>query len=103
MVRDQDFRARLLLQDYIEEGADIDKLNKEESTNMHVRPYLSVLGTLLMFMGLAAVLYPLCDVITVIGATLPSANALRAVCTHSDTYIMIVTVIIIITERTAGG
>lgn len=67
VVRDQDFRARLLLQDYIEEGADIDKLNKEESANMHVRPYLSVLGTLLMFMGLAAVLYPLCDVITVIG------------------------------------
>ena len=67
MVRDQDFRARLLLQEYIAEGANIDELNEEEGASMHLRPYLSVAGMLLIFVGLATLIYPLCDIITVIG------------------------------------
>ncbi len=67
MVRDQDFRARLLLQEYIAEGANINELNDEESASMHLRPYLSVAGMLLIFVGLATLIYPLCDIITVIG------------------------------------
>jgi hypothetical protein len=67
VVRDQDFRARLLLQEYIAEGANINELNEEEGTSMHLRPYLSVAGMLLIFVGLATLTYPLCDIITVIG------------------------------------
>jgi hypothetical protein len=51
----------------MEEGADIEKLNLEENVNMQVRPYLSLFATLIMFIGIACILYPLCDVITVLG------------------------------------
>ena len=51
----------------MDDGVDIEKLNVEENVNMGVRPYVSLVGTLLMFVAIACMLYPLCDVITVLG------------------------------------
>jgi hypothetical protein len=67
VVRDQDFRKRMIEQEYMEEGADIQKLNTEENMNMRLRPYLSWIGVALIFVAIAAMLYPLCDIITVLG------------------------------------
>lgn len=55
-------------------GANFNELFEKESSTMAPRPYISVGATLLMFIGFACLLYPLCDVLTVIG--LPSAPCL---------------------------
>lgn len=65
--RDQDFRKRLQEQGYMEEDTDIAKLNAEENVDMRLRPYVSLIGVALIFVGIAALLYPLCDIITVLG------------------------------------
>ena len=67
VVRDQDFRRRLLAQGYFEPCANIERLGEEENINMAVRPYVSLVGMLLIFVAFATILYPLCDVITVLG------------------------------------
>jgi hypothetical protein len=65
--RDQDFRKRLLEQEYMEEDTDIVKLNADENVDMRLRPYISLISVALIFVGIAAMLYPLCDIITVLG------------------------------------
>ena len=34
---------------------------------MRLRPYLSLIGVVLIFVAIAAMLYPMCDIITVLG------------------------------------
>lgn len=74
VARDQDFRKKLIEDGYMSNGANFNELFEKESSTMAPRPYISVGATLLMFIGFACLLYPLCDVLTVIG--LPSAPCL---------------------------
>jgi hypothetical protein len=37
-------------------GRDIEKLNAEDDVNMALRPYVSLLGTLLIFVAIATIL-----------------------------------------------
>ena len=45
-------------------------LTEEQVLKNHLqapRPYLSVAGTLFMWVGTAALVFPLCDILTIIG------------------------------------
>lgn len=74
VVRDQDFRKKLIDDGYMSKGTGLDELADREAATMTPRPYISVGSMLLMFIAFACLLYPLCDILTVIG--LPSAPCL---------------------------
>jgi hypothetical protein len=74
VARDQDFRKKLIEDGYMSNGANFNELFEREAATMAPRPYLSVGAMLLMFIAFACLLYPLCDILTVIG--LPSAPCL---------------------------
>jgi len=74
VARDQDFRKKLIEDGYMSNGANFNELFEREAATMAPRPYLSVGAMLLMFIAFACLLYPLCDILTIIG--LPSAPCL---------------------------
>jgi len=73
VVRDQDFREKLVSGKHmtVATGEEYKKLITKENMKMGPRPYLSVIGGLFMFIGTSCLMFPLCDVLTIIG--LPSA------------------------------
>eukprot|EP00286_Rhodomonas_abbreviata_P008284 CAMPEP_0181319710 /NCGR_PEP_ID=MMETSP1101-20121128/17724_1 /TAXON_ID=46948 /ORGANISM="Rhodomonas abbreviata, Strain Caron Lab Isolate" /LENGTH=305 /DNA_ID=CAMNT_0023427343 /DNA_START=13 /DNA_END=930 /DNA_ORIENTATION=- len=71
VVRDQDFRRTMLKQSYMDEGASLDELIDYENKTMAPRPIISLFAVCLMYIGLACIFYPLCDILNVVG--LPSA------------------------------
>mmetsp|Transcript_4414 Transcript_4414/g.9833 ORF Transcript_4414/g.9833 Transcript_4414/m.9833 type:complete len:290 (-) Transcript_4414:495-1364(-) len=73
VVRDQDFRDKLISEKYMtpSQGDAYEKLTNNENKKMAPRPYLSAAATLFMFIGTSCLMYPLCDTLSIIG--LPSA------------------------------
>jgi len=73
VVRDQDFREKLIAGKYMApaQGDAYQKLTNRENMKMAPRPYLSVASVVFMFAGTSCLMYPLCDVLSIIG--LPSA------------------------------
>lgn len=76
VVRDQDFRAKLLRQNYMERS-NMAPLEEYERKIMAPRPVISLFGVLLIFVALACMFYPLCDILNVLG--LPSAPCLLVI------------------------
>mgnify|MGYP006876809569 CR=1 FL=1 len=77
LVRDQDLRSRLVAEEYMTEAAKLAELTREENASMQQRPYITLIAMLVISAGLSCVLYPLCDILTVID--LPSAPCLLLV------------------------
>mmetsp|Transcript_31073 Transcript_31073/g.73780 ORF Transcript_31073/g.73780 Transcript_31073/m.73780 type:complete len:313 (-) Transcript_31073:219-1157(-) len=72
VCRDQDFRKQLHDNGYMKPAsAGIAELEEKESVQMRPRAYLTVGGMLMMYSGLSCIIYPLCDVLDIVG--LPSA------------------------------
>mmetsp|Transcript_55710 Transcript_55710/g.113894 ORF Transcript_55710/g.113894 Transcript_55710/m.113894 type:complete len:324 (+) Transcript_55710:3-974(+) len=75
VCRDQDFRIRMKEMKYMMAATKgIDALEAKESNMMAPRAYLTVGSLLLMYIGLSCMVYPLCDVLDVVG--LPAAPCL---------------------------
>jgi len=75
VCRDQDFRKKMRDLKYMMPASrGIAELERQESKMMRPRAYLTVGGLLAMYIGLSCVIYPLCDVLDVVG--LPAAPCL---------------------------
>eukprot|EP00284_Hemiselmis_tepida_P014552 CAMPEP_0174935410 /NCGR_PEP_ID=MMETSP1355-20121228/53687_1 /TAXON_ID=464990 /ORGANISM="Hemiselmis tepida, Strain CCMP443" /LENGTH=265 /DNA_ID=CAMNT_0016182099 /DNA_START=72 /DNA_END=866 /DNA_ORIENTATION=- len=67
VCRDQDFRKSLVDAGYMSpSAAGIADLEMRESRSMIPRPYLSVGGMMIIYLGLSCVLYPICDILDII-------------------------------------
>mmetsp|Transcript_10813 Transcript_10813/g.36393 ORF Transcript_10813/g.36393 Transcript_10813/m.36393 type:complete len:305 (-) Transcript_10813:1277-2191(-) len=72
ICRDQDFRKSLWDNGFMKpSSAGIAELEERESMQMRPRAYLTFLSLLFMYIGIGCMLYPLCDVLDIIG--LPTA------------------------------
>jgi hypothetical protein len=72
VCRDQDFRKQLHDNGYMKPAsAGIAELEEKESVQMRPRAYLTVGGMLSMYTGLSCMIYPMCDVLDIVG--LPAA------------------------------
>ena len=68
ICRDQDFRISLYDQGYMfPSSAGIAELEMRESSQLRPRAYLTVGGMMLMYTGLSCMIYPICDIIDILG------------------------------------
>lgn len=68
ICRDQDFRKSLYDRGYMKPAsAGIAELEARESIQMRPRAYLTVGGMMLMYTGLSCIIYPLCDILDIVG------------------------------------
>jgi hypothetical protein len=68
ICRDQDFRQSLYFRGYMKPAsAGIAELEARESIQMRPRAYLTVGGMLMMYTGLSCMIYPLCDLLDIVG------------------------------------
>ena len=67
VVRDQDFRERLLRTQACLPGKQLPSLRENETALLAPRAYITVCAGMLFFLAIAAILFPLCDIFTIIG------------------------------------
>jgi len=67
VVRDQDFRERLLRTQACLPGKQLPSLRENETALLAPRAYITVFAGMLFFLAIAAILFPLCDIFTIIG------------------------------------
>ena len=67
VVRDQDFRERLLSTQACLPGKQLPSLRENETALLAPRAYITVCAGMLFFLAIAAILFPLCDIFTIIG------------------------------------
>ena len=67
VVRDQDFRERLLRTQACLPGKQLPFLRENETALLAPRAYITVCAGMLFFLAIAAILFPLCDIFTIIG------------------------------------
>jgi len=73
ITRDSDFRLNLIKGGYAEkvDGPEYKKQESRELRKLEPRPYLTVFGIIVLFFAIACLLFPLCELIDILG--LPSA------------------------------
>lgn len=73
ITRDSDFRLNLIKGGYAEkiDGPEYKKQESREMRKLEPRPYLTVFGIIVLFFAIACLLFPLCELIEILG--LPSA------------------------------
>ena len=74
VVRDQDFRARLLKTQMCLPGAQLADLKENEAALLAPRAYTTFFAGMIFFLSIGALLFPLCDIFSIIG--LPSGPCL---------------------------
>ena len=67
VVRDQDFRERLLRTQACLPGKQLPSQRENETALLAPRAYITVCAGMLFFLAIAAMLFPLCDIFTIIG------------------------------------
>jgi ElaB/YqjD/DUF883 family membrane-anchored ribosome-binding protein len=73
ITRDSDFRLNLITKGYAEkvDGPEYKKQESRELRKLEPRPYLTVFGIIVLFFAISCLLFPLCQLIEILG--LPSA------------------------------
>ena len=67
IVRDQDFRVRLLETQACVPGSRLADLKENENALLAPRAYIAFICLLLFVLAIAAMLFPLCDIFTIVG------------------------------------
>mmetsp|Transcript_41691 Transcript_41691/g.65066 ORF Transcript_41691/g.65066 Transcript_41691/m.65066 type:complete len:241 (+) Transcript_41691:397-1119(+) len=67
IIRDQDCRRRLFESGIMTERANIDDLVEKDIAIITIRPYITLSGASLLLLGFSCLLYPMCDVLTIVG------------------------------------
>ena len=79
IVRDQDFRVRLLETQVCVPGSRLADLKENESALLAPRAYIAFVCLLLFVLAIAAMLFPLCDIFSIVGTCASRVEHLRPV------------------------
>ena len=80
LVRSHETRRKLLeTQPLTSSSGEIDAAEDEESKFLEARPYLTLVATCLLFIGVLLSLIPLCDVLHLLGLPVPALHPLLLV------------------------